>query len=776
MVSGIDHLLEPGRLLNGPLVDALFRERLGLAELAPGQMLGAFQITRELGRGGMGIVYGAIRVDGAFEQEVAIKWLPVGPATPRQGDQFRRERQILARLRHPYIARILDGGCSEDGHLWFAMERIDGPPVDRYVVDAGLDLRARVRLLMPVIEAVAFAHAHLLVHRDIKPGNVLVDGDGRAMLVDFGIAAMVSAEHAPAAYSTGFASSEQRMGEAPAVAQDVWQLGQLLRTVLSAHAADEPASSFPADLAAVLRRATAVRPSQRYAGATALQADLERWLAYRPVGARKPGLPHRLALLARAHPRGMTASLLAAVAVVLLSAGFTWRLAHQRNVAEHARATAEAVNAFVQDDFLPGADPLQGGSGDTTVAELATRALDRAEPRLGHLPEVAARVEMGLGRTLANLGRFRQAGRAFDLAIGHLAARDGAGDIRVLRARLQREQYALDPDKLSSAEARLRQLRADVRAHAPQAVDLLAGIDSQLARTAYLHDDFHTCVRRYREVLPRLPDDDAVMRADAYMNLSICESRRGHDHAALAHAKTSQRLVGDALGAAHPYTLESGLAVETALVSLGRYDEAVALLRGLVGALTRRYGEGHPVTLNAMHDLGFALTCDGRADVGATWLRRAARERARVLGPTHPWTAMSESVLGMALLHGRHLQQAATVLEKARGTLGSRAAANPYVQAVLLENEADLALVSGHAAAALDGYRQALSVARTLYPPDHPRLAVLELSRGLALSAAGDHGRSQAVLRRSLQRLGARSDCRAGQRAWARRLLAGNAD
>ncbi len=772
MTHRMDHLLEPGRLMAGPLVGALLRERLSLGELAPGQVLGAFRIEHELGRGGMGIVYLATRIDGAFEQQVAIKWLPVGSGRARAVGQFRRERQILAGLRHPRIARILDGGCSSNGHLWFAMEHVDGPPVDHYVVEAGMGLRRRVRLLLPVIEAVQSAHARLLVHRDIKPGNVLVDGDGRAMLVDFGIAAMLSEADVLPAYTDGFASPEQCAGEAPDVTHDVWQLGQLLRTVLAAGPEAHPPPPLPRDLAAVLARATHDRAALRYPHVAALQADLERWLAHRPVAARRPGPWHRLRLLGRAHPWGVTGTLAALLAIVLLSTGFMLRLAHQRDVAETARATAEAVNAFLQDDLLPGADPLQGGSGDISVAELAERALARAEPRLHDLPEVAAQVELGLGRTLANLGHFRSAGRAFELAIGHLSALEGAGDERVLRARLQREQYALDPDRLADYESRLRNLRADILDSLGRKAALLPEVDAQLARAAFLRDDFATCVIRYDAVLPRLKEAGSVVRADAYMNLSLCEARLGRERIALAHARMSRRLAAGALGARHPYTLESGLAVETALVGLGRYDAAVGVLRGLVEALEQRYGPEHPVTLNAMHDLGFALTCDGRADEGAVWLQRAAHRRARVLGPRHPWTAMSESVLGMALIHTRRLEQAAGVLARARRSLGARAASNPYVQAVLLENEADLALARGHAAPALARYDDALAVARTLYPPGHPRLAVLELSRGLALSGSGSTDRGRALVRRSLRKLGTRPDCRAGQRARAHRLLA----
>lgn len=766
-----DHLLEPGRLLSGPLVGALLRDHLAISELETGQRLGPFRIVRELGRGGMGIVYLALRDDGSFEQEVAIKWLPVGRGSPRADAQFRHERQMLAALNHPHIARIIDGGASPDGHLWFAMEHVDGPPIDEYVDRLGLDWRQRVRLLLPILDAVQFAHARLLVHRDIKPANVLIDTEGRAMLVDFGIAALLTEDTAHPAFTDGFASPEQRAGAAPDITHDVWQLGKLLEAVLDVHPADGRPPRWPADLIAIVKRASENESSRRYGNVAALRADLKRLLSYRPVSARPPGLWHRLGLLCRAHPWGVGSTIAALICLITLSAAFTWRLATQRDAALHARTTAEAVNAFLQDDLLAGADPLQGGSGSITMATLAERAVERAESRLRSLPEVAARVELGLGRTLGGIGHLKTAGHAFDLAIGHLTRLYGEGDERVLRARLQREQYAVDRDQLARAEVRLDRLRSQALAALGNGNPLLIEIAAQQARAAQLRGDFADCIARYRAVLPRLDRIDAVPRADSYMNLSICEARLNQGAAALAHGKLAVAISTENLGPDHPYTLESAMAVETALMSLGRYVAAVQQLQPLLNQLDARYGLDHPVTINAAHDLGYALTCDQRPRAGAHWLEQASELRARVLGPQHPWTAMSQSVLGMALLQSGQLEQAERTLAAARQALGTSAATAPFVNAVLLQNEADLALAQHQPARALSLYDETLAVAHSLYAADHPRLAVIEIGRGLALVDSGQRAQGTALLRSALTRLGTRPDCRAAQRARAQQLL-----
>lgn len=762
-----DRLLEPGQLLNGALVGAWLHDHLGLAEPVPGQLLGAFRIERELARGGMGIVYLAARADGEYEQQVAIKWLPVAGTAAGQAEQFRHERQVHAQLRHPHIARLLDGGHTEAGHLWFAMEYVEGLPVDRHAAEAGLGWAARVRLLLPVIEAVQFAHARLLVHRDIKPANVLVDCDGRAKLLDFGVAALLGDGNARVAYSDGFASPEQRAGAPPQIGSDVWQLGRLLAMVLAAGSPARPAPRLPRDLMAILARATATVPAQRYATAAEFRADLDCLLAHRPVAARPPHLPHRLALLLQAHPLVWLGSALAVLAFAVVIAGFVAGLAHERDAAEHARAVAEATNAFLEQDVLPGADPLQAGGSDVSVADLAERALARVEPRLHAMPEVAGQVELSLGTTLGNLGRFRAADRAFARAIGHFATVHGPHDVTVLQARLLREQYAIEPERMATAEARLRTLREDVRDHLGMQAALLDEVDNQLARAAFLRDDFMLCARRYGALLPRLAHAAPGTLADTYRGLSLCESRLGRWTPALAHAQAAQVLETRARGADHPLTLETRLAVESALVGLGRYQEAIAVLRGLDTALEHRYGATHPTTLNVVHDLGLALTCAGDADEGIGWLRRAAQGRARALGPRHPWYAMSESVLGMALNRGGHLDLAAAALARARNAL--RAPQDtPFVWATLLQNEADLALAQGHGRQAAARYATALAAAERLYPPGSQRLAVLRLGRGLALRQAGEANEGLALLRDALQAIGNHPDCRGNLIARAR--------
>lgn len=766
-----DRLLEPGRLLDGALVHGMLRDCLGMSELAPGEMLGAFRIERELGRGGMGIVYLAARADGAYEQQVAIKWLPISRAPAAPTHQFRRERQIHAQLRHPHIARVLDGGRSEDGHLWFALEHVEGLPVDRHAVSAGLGWQARVRLLLPVIDALQFAHGRLLLHRDIKPDNVLVDSEGRPKLIDFGVAALLADADTAAACTPGFASPEQVAGAPTDVASDIWQLGNLLRHVLAAHTPGRLAPAYPRDLAAILAKATETQPARRYATASALHADLQRVLEYRPTSARPARLPHRLYLLLRAHPLGTVSSMLAVLMFAVMVGGFMLKLARERDTARHAQLVAETVNDFLNKDFLPGADPLQGGSSNISVAELSERALTKVEPRLHNLPEVAGQVEMSLGRTLENLGRFKAASGAFSQAIRHFTAAGGARDQRVLRSRLAREEVAIDRRSLEAAEQPLQALRADVLASLGSDARLLDEVDAQLARAAFLRDDFELCEARYTALLPRLTHADSPLSATALAGRSMCETRLGHWSQALVDARQARALNVRILGGSDPATLEADIAIESAMIGLGEYDNAVTALHHLVAQLDRRYGPLHPATLTMTHDLGLAITCSGNPEQGVHWLRVAAAGRARMHGVRHPWYAMTESVLGMALIRSGQLDEAALALKRARKAFAIGVTSMPYLQVTLMENEADLALAQRHPAEAVNRFDAAIASAMQTYPNGHRRLDMLDLGRGLALVAVGHDAAGRALLRQSLGRVGNRPDCRDNQIAVARQLL-----
>jgi serine/threonine-protein kinase len=319
-------------------------------ELVAGDRLGAWSLNREMGRGGMGRVFEAQRSDGHYEQRAAIKLL-LGFTGPDALERLKRERQILARLEHPNIARLLDGGTTPAGRPYLVMEFADGERIDRYAAAHALALDARLALFDQVCEALAYAHRQLVIHCDIKPANVLVGEDGRARLLDFGISRLQGqTEGAIPAMTPGYASPEQMAGQAPGVASDIYSLGRLLQELV----APVRSKRLLRELDAIAAKATAPQTADRYDSVAALQRDLQRLRAHQPVQALPQTATYVAAKLLRRRWPWVTAG----AAALVMAAGFTVRVVQERNEAQFQRQQAEGLIEFMLGDLRKKLEPV----------------------------------------------------------------------------------------------------------------------------------------------------------------------------------------------------------------------------------------------------------------------------------------------------------------------------------------------------------------------------------------------------------------------------------
>jgi serine/threonine protein kinase len=351
-----------------------------------GDEIGPYRIEEKIGQGGMGAVFRAVRADGHYRQLVALKLVKRGMDSDLVLRQFRNERQILAGLAHPNIARLLDGGAAADGRPYFVMEHIDGMPLGNYCEQHQLGLEERLDLFGTICGAVHYAHQRLVIHRDIKPGNILVTADGQPKLLDFGIAKITvpdrSATATAAAIMTPeFASPEQLAGQPITTASDVYSLGLLLYFLLTgarmeAGDAQRPSLAAPArmrravagDLDSIAMKALREEPNLRYSSADELAADIRRYREGLPVLARKGTSAYQLTKFARKHKAGIAA---AAAVLVALTAGFAataWeaRIAHAERIRaerrfDQVRKLTNSLLFQVHDSIknLPGSTPVR---------------------------------------------------------------------------------------------------------------------------------------------------------------------------------------------------------------------------------------------------------------------------------------------------------------------------------------------------------------------------------------------------------------------------------
>ncbi|MCE3003600.1 MAG: serine/threonine protein kinase, partial [Xanthomonadaceae bacterium] len=540
-----------------------------------GQRAGPFVLVRRLGAGGMGVVYLGERADGAVAQRVAIK-LPgrLAFADP-QTRRIERERDFLARLSHPNIARLADAGSSPTLGPWFAMEYVEGEPLTRHADRERLDVRARLELWLQVADAVTYAHRHAIVHRDLKPGNVLVDAAGRARLLDFGIAKLVDADAAPgdtgAAFTARYASPEQVAGEPATTATDVHGLGLLLYELLSgrppfaggddlalrqAIATFDPPSlrailaqrdvdataiaearraSLPAlrrllggDLEAIVGRALRKPPAERYPTVVAFAADVRAWLDGRPVAAVAPSAAYRLRRFVGRH---RAASLAVTLAVLALLAGIGIAL-QQRAQFLLARDQALAENALLV-RLVEGADPYQLRGSELRLSELLEDAATETLARTDLQPAIRARLLATIGSTLLSQSRFAAAEPA--LAAAHAAESDPAARLRLevllsavrfergerdaAMAELDRAWPAIERAgtalRIEALEWRAHQRRALER-HAPALADIDAALALCGASCGGAVDGRTTLVTKRIDLLSRLQrHDEALAAADA---------------------------------------------------------------------------------------------------------------------------------------------------------------------------------------------------------------------------------------------------------------------
>ncbi|MGV3620307.1 MAG: protein kinase domain-containing protein [Archangium sp.] len=467
--------------------------------------IGPWRITGIAGRGGMGAVYLGERADGQFQQRAAIKLIRLGMDTPQLRARFLRERQILAALEHPHIATLLDGGVTDTGAPYFAMQRVEGQPINAWSDERKLTIRQRVELFLQVCAAVQHAHQNLIVHRDLKPANILIEHDGRAKLLDFGIAKLLddgidATKERP--HTPDYAAPEQMTGGSITTATDVFSLGVVLHGLLCGRPpreATEPLSravtntsedmarargvsskqqlarEVRGDLSAIVQHCLEEDPARRYASVNALAEDLRAWLDGRPVTARNPTRSYLLKKFVARNRFGVAAATVLLLAIIGGVAGVLWQAGKARKSAAEAQAQLDYLGHLLQ--VLA---PSTAEARELDRSRLIAEATQRARAELKE-PASLAGVEFALAQVAVGVGDYKQALDLADSAYALRAKTFGADSLPAaeVAALAGAVRILVSPPRFDEAGKMLDEAIAVIRAQAPNSALLVEALQKR---------------------------------------------------------------------------------------------------------------------------------------------------------------------------------------------------------------------------------------------------------------------------------------------------------
>ncbi len=792
---------------------------------------GPWRLSERIGSGGMGVVYRGQRADGLFEQEVALKVIRAETATDWMLRRFEVERRTLAALQHPGIARLFDGGTTAEGNPWFAMELVHGEAIDRYCERNQLPLAARLRLFLQVCRAVQFAHQNLVVHCDLKPGNILIDDRGQPRLLDFGIARLLEDESGAAAaggartvvrlLTPDYASPEQLAGAAVTTAHDVYSLGVILhelaterlplvrgddspadweRTVreqiperpstrvVRTEAGCDPAvrarhfRSTPAGLRRALRgdldrivlMALRKEPQRRYASVQEFAEDIEHHLAGLPVRARPNSLLYRTTKFVRRNRVAVAAGL--AVVVALLAGLVAARRSERRAQAEARHAATEAdsfqsIADFLMDAFLP-ASPAQDPAWQQRARERILAHSRRVHRQHADSDHERANLLDILGHVCLRLDLFADAEQLMREALAIRGAAFGADSLEYALSLRSLGQLQHSVGDYQAAAGSLTEALELHRRHATDTHADVAGLANDLAACLHRLDRDPEAEVLHREALMlrrgRGPGSLAV--AESLNNLAGILMARGDHALAAADLREAMAIRSEILGDGHALTLQTLSNLGNALWREGERTEALALMHRGEQAFRTLGADGEDGLAVLLANLAAMAWETGDLDAATTCLEEALTLQARRLGRDHPHALVTRMQLAQSLHAQQRDDRAGELWDEVVATRRAQQAPAKDLADALLGQGAFL-LDTGATARAQTVAAEAVTCYRRQEPNDPAAVGRAELLLGRCHLHAGDRALASDHVRMAVPLLDAAAAVTAPERARAHRLL-----
>lgn len=736
-----------------------------------GKTFGNYRAINQIGSGGMGSVYLAERADGVFEQKVALKVVKPGMNSHEIITRFEEERQILARLQHPNIARLLDGGISELGLPYFTMEYVEGKPITEYCDEKNLTIEQRLELFKKVCEAVLYAHQNLVIHRDIKPSNIIVQDDGTVKLLDFGIA-KVFEEDADQKFVTRtgmrvmtpeYASPEQVKGQPVSTATDIYSLGLILYQLLTGCPPYEVTSTSALEMERIIcltepqkpsamvtkifysvqsRKKTAPdyisekrkitipklkkrisgdldniclmairkEPERRYNSIAQFITDIDNHLNELPISARKSTAGYRTRKFIQRHKVGVVVATIAVLLIALVTTFYTIQLAEERD-----RAQLEAEKAKKVSEFLAGifqvSDPEQSKGESITARELLDNGVKRIESELADQPEVLANMLGVTGIVYKSLGLYDNTQALLEKA------------------------YSIN-DSLFGGNS-------------PETARSL----NDLANLNFAMGDYESAIEKFNEAIEKrkyIYGEESLEAAESMNDLGMVLREEGKYDESKKLLTNSLSVRKKIMSSESPEVAQSinnfGLLKE----DMGEFEEAKKLLDEALQIKEKIHGKIHPSVTETMGNLAFLLQQMGEYEEASKLFNKTIEIDKRLFGDLHPVisTDLYNLASNTALMGDLNAAEKlyTEVLELDKKLLGEE---HPYI-ALDINNLAGIYSDKGDYKKAEKLYKQSLNLNKKIYGDEHPEVATSLSNLGVMYNRWGKYSLAEPLLKLAL--------------------------
>jgi eukaryotic-like serine/threonine-protein kinase len=774
-----------------------------------GELIGNFRVLREIGQGGMAVVYLAERADGTYSQRVALKVLRYGLGDTQAQFHFAQERQILASLDHQSIARLLDAGTTVTGLHYLAMEYVEGVPIDRYCDEQRLSIDARLTLFIKVAEAVQYAHRHLIVHRDLKPSNIVVTAEGTVKLLDFGIAKLLAPgtfDHAAPPTRNGvwlmtpeYASPEQVRGDPVSTATDVYQLGLLLYHLLSGYAPysvqrrtpleafrmiceSEPIApsatvhdegvhtegeaatyistvrgTTPSrlrrmlrdDLDAIVLKALRKEPTQRYASVEQFIGDIRRHRNGFTVGAYNGVWSYRAGKFMRRHAQMLSVVAVAIVAVASVATWYTIQLADEKNRAQLEATTANHVAEFLANVFNGSSSRI--AKGGTTARELLDLGAERIDKELANQPEMQARLLNVISGVYVQYDLFEQAQPLLERALTQNTRLYGRNSKETAETLYWMATLASHRDEnaksLDLYEEVLRIRESLLGPRHVSTADVLAAFSSAMLRSGEPPEAATLVAERALDIYSHAvdPNDERVLTT---INVLIACAVNAGDlpRARTLYAQLLPR-VERSLGRDHRNYAAALGNLAFVRIELGDFEGVEQQLRHSIQLYERLYGPDHGSIAAKWAVLGNLLHQIGRFSEALTTLQYAIDSQRRVSGPGDRVEAFALSIMSATLRSRGDLEGALQRAQEAMDILRKLLGPSHDEYAQALQAYGEIHLEIKDLAAALPALTEAVTVLRASQAPNQSKTATAHMAKGLLLMRTERFSEAETELR-----------------------------